>query len=279
MITEMIKDLLYGNIFPLPQEKMEALLKEKGYMNHIDHLFHHSRYFKLSSGMVFLKDSLNSHKEVFFQEFADYIRNRISDNLLVKILSDAISNNIPDAILIEWLDISLERKLQVFDLLFSLFIKNRRTSSGLKKYFQDLIESYSLLAIYSVLIFRSQEENLEDFTAFITQLEIHEEVYRTHLLNLLTLPDIVSQKLENWVREYEASQCQIAAIFNEKYNIASRYSPVLLKRVIRNELKSFNTLYLLGRFEFDSLLEWILHLTEAEKQEPGRNLFKDLGLH
>jgi hypothetical protein len=276
MITEIIKKILLDYRKGLSIEKLTEILKEKNIKFSKKNIIKQSNIFKLHNGLVFLKSTLLSKKDDFLKEFDDFLHGKIVNK---KIRNDIIKLYlifIPDALFIEWLDISLEKKIIIFDLLYNMILKQENKKDKLKTYFNKLIELYSLTLIYSTLLSNVYENNFNKYLKILKKIEPFEEKLMVHLFNVLTIPDIVKTKISIWQKDFKNIEKYLLNILENNFIKSSNYSAKLYSRVLKNEFKNFDILFLLTRFNQKSFYEWLSVLID-EKTKPQHNLFEDLG--
>ncbi len=277
MIINIIRDFLLHYRKGLSIEILSKLLANKNIKDETEDILKKSEIFKLHNGIIFLKSTLIKTKKEFLKEFNDYLTGKI----LNKNLRDNIINIfiifLPDSLFLEWLDVSLERRIIIFDLLFNMIFKQENKKDRLKTYFNDLIEFYSIVVIFSILLSEYFETDYENFITVINEIEPFEEILKMHLFNILTLPDIINSKINNWYVEFKSVEKKLISILESNFTNINHYSPKLFKRVIKNELKEFDILLLLSRFEYKKFYDWLTTIIE-EKSKSQHNLFDDLGL-
>jgi hypothetical protein len=278
MIVDYIKEILVDYRNSISLENLEKILKDKGYKINNADIINHSKFFSLFNGVVFLKKSFLENKELFFSEFEDYIKNKITNSITRKEFSECIKFFIPDSLFTEMINIPLERKLLIFDLLIIIFVKPKRFKDKLKFYFSKLIDFYSLVTIYSSILVQNFSANYNKLLEIIQEIEPYEEILKNHLYNLISIPDIIRLKIDQWENEFNMTEIKLQVILENSFSLVNKYSPRLLKRVIEKETKDFNIFYLLTRFEYENFYNWILILNEEHETTTKHNLFDDLGI-
>lgn len=278
MIADIIKNLLNKYRKGISEESMFNILKNKNIsISSIEELMQKQELFKLHNGIVFLKSTLIKTKKDFLKEFDDFMQGKIQNKELRKNLIKLFIIYIPDELFIEWIDISLDKKLIIFDLLMSIMFKTENKKNRLKLFFNELIEFYSLIAIYTMLLLKNFEKDFKIYLKKIQEIESLEETIKTYFFNILTIPEKVKSNLITIKDEFKSIENKINKIIVYTFFInIKNYSSKLFKRVIENELKEFDILQLLTRFKYKTLYEWIMVLHE-EKIKPHKNLFDDLG--
>ena len=279
MIIDYIKEILANYKNSISIEQLEEILSQKGIKTNLCELINHSEYFYIVDGIIFLKKALNESKKVFFQEFNEYLSSKITDHNLVKTLIDNYNYFIPDVLFTEWLDINLERKLIVFDLLFNLVVRPKRIKDKFVVYFNKLVDFYTAISIYSCLIIENFSSNYIKTMEIIGNIEEFETLIKNHFYNCLVAPDIVKTSLETWINEFNDCEEKATFYLEKSFLLVNKYSPRLLKRVIEKEIKNFSSIYLLTRYDYPLLYDWLLILSENNKPETKKNLFDDLGLN
>jgi len=281
MIIDAIKEILSNYRNSISLDKLDSILAEKNMHNGALEEISKSEIMKVSSGIVFLKSALLEQKKIIFQELEDYLKVKIIDELLRDDIIKNFSQKISDNFIIEWMDIPLERKLRIFDLILSLVMKPKRSSDKLKKFFDKIVNFYVIVAIYSTLIFKNFESNLEYVFKVIEDIERYEELLKSHLFNILTVPDLVETKLGEWEEEFIEVEKNINRILENTFINNKKFSKLLFKRVFNDELNNFDISLILTRYDFKSFYEWTLFLTDEKEtlDDINRNLFEDLGIN
>ncbi len=156
--------------------------------------------------------------------------------------------------------------------------KPKTYNNDLKNYFNNLVEFYSVAVVYGSLLVENYNEDIEKLTLVIQKIEEYEQILKTHLFNVLTLPSIVSKRLIFWEEEFHKTKGILTMIIEDFFSESIKYSKRLLKRSVDKESERFSVISLLSRFEFSNFLDYLLMLTENKKPRFKRNLFEDLGL-
>ena len=278
MIVDYIKEILIDYRNSISLENLEQILKEKGFRVNASEIISHSNFFSLFNGTIFYKKTFLENKTMFFSEFEDYIKNRIPDVKTRKDFTECLKFFIPDILFTEWINIHLERKLMIFDLLLIILIKPKRFRDKMKFYFSRLIDFYSLVTIYSSVLTENLGMGNDKMIDIIMTIEPYEEILKNHLYNVLSVPDILRIKLDQWEKEFNDIEIKLAGILEQCFETVNRYSTRIVKRVIKKEIMNFNIFYLLSRFEYGGFYDWILVLNEEHTTKEKRDLFEDLGL-
>ena len=227
--------------------------------------------------MIFLKSALVKYKEDFLKEFDDFLQGKaIKKNLRNNIINYLVIS-IPEILFINWLDISLERKLLIFELLLNMIMKPTKIKDRLKIFFNNLIEFYSIVVIYSILLLKNSQENFNLLIDNIKSIEVYENNLKIYFFNILNEPENVKLNLANIEKKFKLLKSDLQNIFKNIFMPCYQFSPKLLNRILNKEFKDFEFITLLSRFEYESYYEWISVLSE-ESEQPNHNLFKDLGL-
>ncbi len=277
MIINLIRNFLIKHQKGISLEELETFLSKKKISDSALEIIYKSKIFKLYNGMIFLKSALVKYKEDFLKEFDDYLQGKaIKKNLRNNIVNYLIIS-IPEILFMNWLDISLERKLLIFELLFNMLMKPTKIKDRLKIYFNNLIEFYSIVVIYSMLLLKNSQENFNLLIDNIKSIEVYENNLKIYFLNILNEPENVKSNLLNLEKEFNLLKYDIQEIFKNIFMPCYQFSPKLLNRILNKEFKDFEYINLLSRFEYESYYEWISVLSE-ESEQPNHNLFKDLGL-
>lgn len=237
-----------------------------------------SELFKLSGNITFLKKSLIETKNTILKELEEYIKSRVFDDNLKRSLISLYTLFIPEELYLEWNSLNIENRIVIYDLLFNFFIKGKSRSDKLKRYFNSLIEIYALLTVYSMLLVKSEREDFEKTTNYMEQVERFEETLYKRVFQILSYPENILKDMPAYEQELVSITDGIDRMMQISFDNAIGYSQTLFKKIIRNELKRFEFIYLLSRFDFESFFEWIIVLSEESDPGVNENLFKDLGL-
>lgn len=280
-LVEYVQELLTKYRSGLTMERLQEKISlgSKNYQTF--QLIQQSPLFVVNNDIVFLKESLIENKEDFLKEFEDYLSNRIHNQKTRQNLVKYFQVFIPDDLYIEWMGADLERKLMIYDLLYVMVIRSRSKKDPLKKYFTRLIEFYSLIIVYFKLLYEYFDEDLQLFEELIEKVWKHEELIKTHLFNLLSVPDIVQNKLSFWLEEFKQQEFIMKKLIESNFSEIKKLSSKLFKRVIENEVNRFEVLTLLTRFGYKNFYDWIQVLIEEDGDmiyQPKHNLFDDLDL-
>lgn len=225
----------------------------------------------------FLKPALRGMKQNFLADFEEYLLSRSVDAAPVKNLVSMFSHFIPDAFYPEWSVLDLEDRLLVFDLLLSLLIGSTLNSGDkLKLYFDELLKLYSLVAVYSSVLIKDCGDDFEKVAGFLETIDEEEEKLKEKLFNVLTAPSEIRSEIDKHVICLEDENVFIDKIIDESFQNAIHYSKLIVKKVISNELSRFEPLFLLSRYRFESLYEWISALEEYDTPWISEKLLRDL---
>lgn len=278
MIVEILKDILEQHRNSISLEKLEEILISKNIKSSMYEILNHSGLFSINNGLVFIKSFLYEKKEAFFTEFEDYLTTKIQNTQFCKDIINNFKFIIPDIFIIEWIDIPLERKIYIFDFLYNLIIKPKRIKDRLKKYFNDLIETYILLTVYSLFFIKNNEEIDQKIILFFKEIDKFENILKIHIFNILTIPDVILSKIENWEKEFKDIKIKINFVLEESFYEVNKYSTTLLKRVIKKELNNFDISLILSRYDFKTFYDWLTTISEQNDQNflNKHNLFDDL---
>lgn len=277
MLINLIRNFLIKHQKGITLDELETFLTKKKIKDSALEIIYKSKIFKLYNGMIFLKSALVKYKEDFLKEFDDYLQGKaIKKNLRNNILNYLVIS-IPEVFFMNWLDISLERKLLIFELLFNMIMKPEKIKDKLKIYFNNLIEFYSIVVIYSILLLKNSQENFNLLIENIKSIEYHENNLKIYFFNILSEPENVKSNLLNLEKKFILLKNDLQDIFKNIFMPCYQFSPKLLNRILNKEFKDFEYITLLSRFEYESYYEWISVLSE-ESEQPNHNLFKDLGL-
>lgn len=225
----------------------------------------------------FLKPALRGMKQNFLADFEEYLLSRSVDAAPVKNLVSMFSHFIPDAFYPEWSVLDLENRLLVFDLLLSLLIGSTLNSGDkLKLYFDELLKLYSLVAVYSSVLIKDCGDDFEKVAGFLETIDEEEEKLKEKLFNVLTAPSEIRSEIDKHVICLEDENEFIDKIIDESFQNTIHYSKLIVKKVISNELSRFEPLFLLSRYRFESLYEWISALEEYDTPWISEKLLRDL---
>lgn len=272
MLITAIKEIISNYRNSISLDQLEEELLERNQSISIQDLIKQSQFFHLTNGIVFLKSALLESKRAFLMEFDDYIKSKVVDPTLKNNITALLNMYTPEIFYAEWIDLDLESKILVFDLLFCFFLKPSKTKEQIKIFFNHLIELYSLLIIISFIILNEHENDLEKITIFIKKIEPIEEALKKQLYNILCSPYTFSQKLSSWKKELNELEETLDDIIQKSFSSSINYSNTLFKRVIENKLRRFELLTLLSRFENKSLYEWLLTLSDKDNQSPSKDM-------
>jgi hypothetical protein len=272
IIIELLKQYRKG----ISLENLCDLLEKKQINISAEEILSKTNLFKLHNGIVFLKSTLQKVTDDFIKEFDDFMKVKMINKNTRESIISLFVNYIPDELYIEWLEISLDRKLLIFDLLYSMILKPKNLKDKFKIYFNELIEFYSASIVYTLLLSKTYENDYDKFIHIVQKIENYEDLLKSHLFNMLTVPDIVKLRLKFWKDEFRMIKMRLKHLLETQFTGVKKYSEKLYKRVIKNELKKFDLLSLLSRMEYKTFYDWILSITEVNLK-PKHNLFEDLG--
>ena len=227
----------------------------------------------------FLKPALRGMKQNFLADFEEYLLSRSIDTSPVKNLVSMFEHFIPDTFYREWSVLGLEDRLVVFDLLLSLLIGSTLNSGDkLKIYFNELLKLYSLVAVYSSVLIKDCDDDFEKIAGFLNLIDDEEEKLKKKLFEVLVSPFNVKSEIARYISELENENDFMDKIIDESFQNAIHYSKLIVKKVISNELSRFEPLFLLSRYRFESLYEWISALEEYDTPWISEKLLRDLEL-
>lgn len=227
----------------------------------------------------FLKPALRGMKQNFLADFEEYLLSRSIDTSPVKNLVSMFGHFIPDTFYPEWSVLGLEDRLVVFDLLLSLLIGSTLNSGDkLKIYFNELLKLYSLVAVYSSVLIKDCDDDFEKIAGFLNLIDDEEEKLKKKLFEVLVSPFNVKSEIDRYISELENENDFMDKIIDESFQNAIHYSKLIVKKVIYNELSRFEPLFLLSRYRFESLYEWISALEEYDTPWISEKLLRDLEL-
>ena len=276
MIINLIKNFLIKHKNGVTLDELEVFLSDKKIKNPALEIIYQSNVFKLYNGMIFLKSTLTKYKEDFLKEFDDYLLGKVASKNLRGDIINYLFTSIPELFFIKWLNISLERKILIFELLLNMLLKPKKIKDKLIIYFNDLIEYYSIVVIYSILLFNNAQDDLNALLKNINDIEIYENVLKTDFFRILVEPEKNKTKILEFEKRLKKIKNNLQDIFKNIFMPCYHFSPKLLNRILNNEFKDFEYITLLSRFEYESYYEWISSTAE-ENDQPNHNLFKDLG--
>lgn len=227
----------------------------------------------------FLKPALRGMRQNFLADFEEYLLSRSIEASPVKNLVSMFEHFIPDTFYPEWSILGLEDRLVVFDLLLSLLIGSTLNSNDkLKNYFNELLKLYSLVAVYSSVLIKDCGDDFEKIACFLDMIDNEEEKLKKKLFEVLISPLDVKANIDKYMNEIESENDFIDKIIDESFQNAIHYSKLIVKKVISNELSRFEPLFLLSRYRFESLYEWISALEEYDTPWISEKLLRDLEL-
>ncbi len=280
MISDMIHTILKEHRDKITIELLEQNLKVLNIKQPVSKIIRSNKgNISMIGNIVFLKTGLMESQEQFNSDFEEYIRDKISDREAATDISNAFKSFIPEILFVEWMDIPLEKELMIFDLLFSMIVKNRHKKDHISCYFSNLIELYEETAVYSSIIEKNADNQFNSTIRSINQLDQSEETLKRLLYDILTKPDKEILSIENRIETLEQSLNDIRNAMENIFQTGLNYSPILMKRVINSEIKRFNPLYLLKRFDFNTFYEWVIFIAEESDQYPINRLIEDLDIN
>lgn len=276
MQFEIIKELIsnYRNGISI-KKLIENINQKEISQKNIEDIMKCNEIIKIND-IVFLRTAFLKQKNDFFLEFSDFIDSKITDVNIKKDLISLFMIYTSDKLFYKWIDSPLEKKLLIFDILLSFVIKQNH-SDQLKKFIDNLIEFYSLLAINLILISKNLNNELSSFLKVIEKIEKSETVLKKQLFDILTETLTANARLDYYKNEFTLAKKRIKRILKNFYKTVLYYSPLIFKRVVKTEIKRFNIFSLLSRYDYDLLYEWITTISDNSSQF-NRNLFQDLGL-
>lgn len=244
--------------------------------NDFEQIINNEEIIKINN-IVFLRKAFIKQKHEFFIEFNDYLSTKTNNPQLKNDVIAIFFHYISDSLFYQWIGIPLEKKIIIFDLLLAILFKPLDLVDELKKYLNELVEFYASFVIQMLLILNSSQDNIRKCIKLVETIEKDEEVFKKHLFDILTEPYSVNERLSWYKKEFIIAKKNVIKKLKKEYQPILFYSPLLFKRVLKIEIKKFNILKLLTRFNYQFLYEWLINLYEL-KINSKRNLFKDLGL-
>lgn len=276
MLADLLKNILSEHKNYLSLSELEKVLYNKRTRVKISNYLSHSSLYTVSEGFVFMKKALIDMKETFLKEFEEYIASKSIDHEAAQNLRSFYAQLIPDSIYPEWNNADLENRLIIFDLLLLFMLQNRSANDPLKRYFSELIDLYSLIAVYSLVLVKSSNDDYEKLTGYLKSIDPEEEMVKDMIYELLVNPLSMIGK----VKEKQAALSEISTFVDKtvdaSFRVSINYSQHLFKKVIAGELAKFEPVHILSRFNFDSLYEWVLVLIEGQEFELSDRLINDL---
>lgn len=262
MLVDLLNDILSDYRDSISIEQLEDILNERGINRACEEVGIESWYYKLAGGTVFFKSELMNSKEQFIIEFEDYIKSKVLNSELKEGIVELLKLYVPELFYTRWLGSSLEEKITVFELLFCLVLKPKNSRDRLKSYFNELLEVYSVLVIYSQLLNRNYSEDPEYLFNFINRVEIHEEILKEQFIEILAAPSLVLKELDSRRARFSEARILIEDIIQDSFTSSLSYSKLLLKRVVERELTNFELFSLFTRYNHETYYEWLLYLDE-----------------
>ncbi len=233
-------------------------------------------------GSRFYPVSLNVFKNQFFAEFNDYIKGKFPKEKIRDKIVEILKFFIPDAIFIKWLDISLEKKLVIFDLLLLFFPNISYTSNKnpFKNSFERLLNLYSVIYVYISIVSKFCFSNLEQLLDELSDIERIEEHINLFFFNMLTKLDFSRNSIVALSSKLDKLE---SAVHLELNNGADRIIELQKKQYltsIKRECNNFYFFFLLSRPSYETFYEWFLSIEEKIDFSKKRknSLYKDLGL-
>lgn len=278
MITDYINEILTTHRDNLSIDELIKVLKEYNIYAVNNNVYKNSKYFSLFNGRLFLKQKFIEQKESFFLDFDDYIKTKIIDPQIRKNIIENLTFFMPEILFVEYLELNLEDKILIFDILIILMQKPRVYNDEFRNFVNSYFDFYSLVIINLLLLLDTYDNNFDEFIDIIDKIDGEEVILKEYLFNILTKPSLVSKKIEIFECKFLEIKENLTNTFDNLFSETSKYSKPLLKRVVTKELNNFTTLSILGRLEFEELLDYLLIISEDKKPKLKRNLFKDIGL-
>ena len=230
----------------------------------------------------FFPHSLISFKEQFFIEFKDYIKGKFPEENRRNKIVEILNFFIPNIIFVKWIDITLEKKLIIFDLLLVFFQNNDYNYSRnlFKINFEKVLNLYSILCIYVSIMSKLYSDNLELLLGELLNIESIEENIMSLFFNIITKPEMVN----NDIVLLSSKLDKLESILNFELNnsadrimkIQKRYYLTMIKKAVKN----FHIFFILRRFSYNTFYEWFLNIEDniESNKKHKNNLYKDLGL-
>ena len=131
MIINLIKNFLTKHKNGVTLNELEVYLSDKKIKNPALEIIYQSNVFKLYNGMIFLKSTLTKYKEDFLKEFDDYLLGKVTNKKLRVNIINYLFASIPEFFFMKWLNISLERKILIFELLLNMLLKPKKAKNKL----------------------------------------------------------------------------------------------------------------------------------------------------
>ena len=131
MIENYIKQFL-TNKKAISIEELENLLKDKKKSSYPLGLSAKSNLFKINSKTSFIKSALLKYKNEFLKEFDDYLATKVINKNLKTSLINYYNHIIPDILFTQWIEINLDKKILIFEMLFNILVKPKRIKDRVK---------------------------------------------------------------------------------------------------------------------------------------------------
>jgi len=278
MLSELLKNILNEHKHYISLSELESVLYNKKMKVKISNYLSHSSLYTVSEGFVFMKKALIDMKTSFLKDFEEHIASKSIDREAVENLKSFYSQLVPDSFYPEWFNTNLENKLIIFDLLLSLIVRNKNSNDPLKKYFSELLDVYSLLTVYSIILVKSNDDNYEKLTGYLQSIDPEEELLKDMVYELLINPLEILDKLHDKQISLSEISDYVDKTVDASFRVSINYSQHLFKKVITNELSKFEPVHILSRYSFESLYEWVLALIDGQGLEITDRLIEDLDL-
>lgn len=276
MLSDFIRGILSEHKHVVSLSELESLLYSKKMKVKMNNLASYSSLYTTNTDFVFMKKALGEMKESFLQEFEEYINSKSVDKQAVHKIIETYQENVPDSLYPEWNYANLENKLITFDLLLQFMVRSKNTSAPLKKYFFELIDLYSLIAVYSIVLVKSCDENYEALAGYLKAIDPEEDLVKTMLYEVLIDPTSVKPALHEKLSALDEISLLVDKAINASFRVSINYSQQLFKKVLKNELNKFLPISVLSRYHYGSLYEWILDLIEKQESSLPNKLLDDL---
>lgn len=279
MLAELIRNILEENNNYLSLSLLEDKVADKKMKIKINNFLSHASLYTMKDRYLFLKKALTEMKNSFLKDFEEYVVSKSMDLASARNLIEMFAHFIPDLFYPEWAERSLEERLIIYDLLLSLLIGgNQRVNDPIKKYFNELIKLYSLTAVYTSILIRDNDDDFDQLAGYLNAIDPDEEILKNRLFEILIDPFSVLKAIRKKESELKEEMNYIERTIDCSFQVSMNYSQMILKKVISNELSRFESLFLLTRFRFETMYEWIIAMNESEFPTVSDRLLEDLGL-
>ncbi len=281
MIVDLMKEILSDYRDSISLEKMDAILCGNSLQNKVLQSINDNEKVTMQNGHSFVKTSLAEQKNRFFDDFEQYLSDKICNGKIRKDIIVNFKQKIPDVIVAHWFDIPMDRQLYVFELLMTFILRSNKFIDPLKVCFNRIIDLYTSVAIYTRLLFKNYEDDVDVLFNIFDQLDEIEIPLSENFFDLLTQPETHRENLQQINEQIDKLDKRFALCLEKYFAQVFRNSRHLFKRVFDAELSKFDMTVILTRYNFNTLYDWVLFLVDYDSYPDikAHDLFKDLEVY